>query len=133
MKRVGAMLLFWCWLLAPVFCHAALIVDTATPNQGLMGQPLGVQLKGSGFDATTRLTMSLDVGNKKALMGSVDTPGYAFSLAAAGAMVYVADGESGLRSSTTAPPPTTADRCRRYAQLCLRRTGAGYGGLCGGS
>ena len=50
-------------------------IDSVYPTLGLLGQDLEVTLKGSGFDANTRVSMYLDSGNKRAIIGSVDTPG----------------------------------------------------------
>lgn len=46
----------------------ALTLDSVAPNQGVMGEALPVQVKGSGFTAATRLSMTLDSGNTKAIM-----------------------------------------------------------------
>ena len=57
--------------------YAELKINSAYPTLGLFGQDLEVTLKGSGFDANTRVSMYLDSGNKRAIIGSVPTPGYA--------------------------------------------------------
>jgi hypothetical protein len=75
---------------------AELTLESVYPNQGVLGQDLAVTLKGKGFDENTRVSMTLDVGNKKAILGSVDTPGYARGVTVVGSTAYVADG-SGLQ------------------------------------
>jgi hypothetical protein len=73
---------------------AELTLESFYPNQGVLGQDLAVTLKGSGFDENTRVSMTLDVGNKKAIIGSVDTPGYAYDVTVVGDTAYLADSSS---------------------------------------
>lgn len=75
----------------------ALTLETVAPNQGVMGQELPVHLTGSGFAANTRLSMTLDSGNTKAIISSQDTPGSALGVTVIGTTAYIADGEQGLR------------------------------------
>jgi hypothetical protein len=75
---------------------AQLRIESVYPSLGVIGQGLEVTMKGTGFDANTRVSMYLDVGNRKAVLGSVDTPGYAFSIAVVDHRAYVADGDNGL-------------------------------------
>lgn len=95
-KRVGLVLWICCWLLSPTLGWA-LTLETVTPNQGVMGQALPVTIKGSGFDAKTRVSMNLDAGNKKATIGSVATPGGATAVTVVGYTAFVADGGGGLQ------------------------------------
>jgi hypothetical protein len=76
---------------------AELTLESVYPNQGVLGQDLSVTLKGTGFDENTRVSMTLDVGNKKAIIGSVETPGNACAVTVAGNTAYVADGSGGLQ------------------------------------
>jgi len=55
--------------------HAELKIDSVYPTLGQMGQNLEVEIKGSGFDENTRVSMFLDSSNERMLVGSVDTPG----------------------------------------------------------
>jgi hypothetical protein len=73
---------------------AELTLESVYPNQGVLGQDLAVTLKGTGFDENTRVSMTLDVVNKKAIIGSVDTPGIAMGVTVVGSTAYVADGSS---------------------------------------
>ena len=64
--------------------YAELKIDSVYPTLGLLGQDLEVTLKGSGFDANTRVSMYLDSGNKRAIIGSVNTPKVAESVTVVG-------------------------------------------------
>ncbi len=70
----------------------ALSLDAVYPTLGVMGQNLNVSLKGSGFDGNTRVSMSLDVGNTKMIVGSFVTPGDAHNVTVIGTTAYVAEG-----------------------------------------
>jgi len=76
---------------------AKLTLESVYPNQGVLGQDFEVTLKGTGFDDNTRLSMGMDVGNIKAIIGSVDTPGFANDVTVDAGKAYVADGSSGLQ------------------------------------
>jgi hypothetical protein len=69
---------------------AELTLESVYPNQGVLGEDLSVTLKGTGFDENTRVSMTLDVGNKKAIIGSVDAPGHALDVAVVDDIAYVA-------------------------------------------
>ncbi len=75
------------------------VVDAVYPTLGLMGQNLEVTLIGTGFDSTTRVSMYLDSGNRRALVGAVDTgePENALNIAVSGSYAYVADTMNGLQ------------------------------------
>jgi hypothetical protein len=76
---------------------AELTLESVYPNQGVLGQDLAVTLKGKGFDENTRVSMTLDVGNTKAIIGSVDTPSFAYGVTIVGDTAYVADYQKGLQ------------------------------------
>jgi hypothetical protein len=76
---------------------AELTLESVYPNQGALGQELAVTLKGTGFDENTRVSMTLDVGNKKAIIGSVDTPGSIRDVTVIDNTAYVANSDSGLQ------------------------------------
>ncbi len=69
------------------------IINSVYPSNGTVGKNLPITIKGSGFDANTRVSMSIDVGNNKAIIGSVKTPGSANSVALSATAAYVADCE----------------------------------------
>ena len=48
-------------------------------------------VKGNGFDGSTRVSMYLDSGNQRAIIGSVATPGSAYGVTVVGTIAYVAD------------------------------------------
>lgn len=75
----------------------SLSVESCYPTMGELGTKLEVELKGTGFDLNTRLSMYPDTGNKKAILGSVDTPGSANDVVVVDNIAYVADGSSGLQ------------------------------------
>jgi len=76
---------------------AELRVDSVSPVLGTAGQDLEVTLTGTGFNENTRVSIALDVTNKKDIIGSVDTPGYAFEVVVTGNRAYIADNDSGLQ------------------------------------
>ncbi len=75
----------------------ALTLEKVYPTRGEMGKELKVELKGAGFDGGTRVSMYVDAGNKKAIIGTVDTPGPALAVTVVGNLAYVADGDDGLQ------------------------------------
>ena len=83
--------------LAPGRLHAELTLESVYPSLGEMGQPLDAVLTGLDFDANTRVSMYLDLYNKKAILGSVDTPGTAFDVQVVGNLAYVADFDDGVQ------------------------------------
>ena len=76
---------------------AALQLNSVFPNQGSPGQNLEVTLKGSGFDKNTRISMTLDVGNLKTVVGFINTPGIAHGIVIGDNKCYIADGPDGLK------------------------------------
>ena len=86
------------------FAYAELKLDSVYPTLGELGKDLEVTLNGSGFDVNTRVSMYLDSGNKRTIIGSVDTPGYARSVTVVGTTAYVADNNSGLQVIDVSTP-----------------------------
>ncbi|QTA81703.1 Putative surface protein [Desulfonema limicola] len=93
--QTTVLILFVIFIYSPAF--AELKINSVYPTIGKMGESLPVTIKGSGFDADTRVSMSLDTGNRKAIIGYVDTPGSANDVTVIGTTAYVADGGSGLQ------------------------------------
>ena len=75
----------------------SLSIDSVYPTMGKFGQDLAVDIQGAGFDIETRFSFYPDVGNEKALVGTVDTPNYAYAVAVSGDLAFVADGYGGLQ------------------------------------
>ncbi len=86
---------YFVFLTVPV--QAELTLESVYPNQGVMGQDIYVELKGGGFNVDTRVSMTLDTGNKKAILGSVDTPGSAGGVTVVDRIAYVTAGIFGLQ------------------------------------
>lgn len=76
---------------------AQLELESVYPTLGVMGQGLQVTIRGAGFDGNTKVSMSLEVVARKLILGSVDTPGEAWSVTVVGDRAYGADYESGLQ------------------------------------
>jgi len=76
---------------------AELSLESVYPTVGRMGEDLPVILIGTGFDGNTRVTMALDVSDRKRILASLDTSGYAYDIEIIGDVVYVASGTSGLQ------------------------------------
>ncbi|MDP2647075.1 MAG: hypothetical protein Q8P24_19240 [Desulfobacterales bacterium] len=94
------------WLLLPIMFWAVfgtsngfaqLKIESVYPTLGVLGQDLAVTIQGEGFDGNTRISMGLDVGNKRAFIGSEDTQGEAYRVTVVGGTAYVADGVGGLQ------------------------------------
>ncbi|RLC21872.1 MAG: hypothetical protein DRI57_01285 [Deltaproteobacteria bacterium] len=68
--------LFWFVLMASWVC-AELRQETTYPVVGKVGQDLELSLAGTGFDAETRISVSLDVLNKRSIIASVNAEGVA--------------------------------------------------------
>lgn len=47
-----------------------LTLESVSPARGKLGEPLQVILKGSGFDSNTRVSFTLDSGNRRAVVGT---------------------------------------------------------------
>ena len=77
--------------------YAELELDSAYPTLGALGKNLEVTVKGGGFDSNTTVSMYLDSGNKRAIIGSVDTPDIAYGVTVVGTVAYIADAKSGLQ------------------------------------
>ena len=88
-------LFFVLFLFSPV--HGELTLESAYPTLGLMGQDMEVMLSGTGFDANTRVLMHPDYEYRRAIIGSVDTPGSAEAVTVVGDTAYVLDYDSGLQ------------------------------------
>ncbi len=87
----------FCFVFMTSVAFAELKLESVSSTLGILGEPLNVTLKGSGFDENTRISMYLDIGNKKSIIASVDTPGSAKGVAVSGSLAYVADGDGGLQ------------------------------------
>jgi len=76
--------------------YADLRLESVYPTVGVIGQDLEAALTGTGFDEHTRVSMSLNVGNREAIIGSADTAGTAWGITVAGNYAYIADFGEGL-------------------------------------
>ncbi|MFC1765993.1 hypothetical protein ACFL6U_28440 [Planctomycetota bacterium] len=81
-----------------------LVLDSVYPTLGQLGEELEVVLTGDGFDEHTRVSISPDVGNKKAIIGFQDTPGSACDIVLSGTTAYIADRHGGLRILDVSDP-----------------------------
>ena len=98
--------------------YAELKLDSVYPTLGELGQDLEVILTGSGFDMNTRVSMYLDSGNQRAIIGSVATPARALSVTVVGTTAYVADRDEW----------PSGDRCQQSCQPADHRL-RGYAGI----
>lgn len=73
-------------------------LDAVYPTLGRFGESKDVTLTGAGFDANTRVSMTLDVGNQDSIIGHVDMPRYsAQDVVVVGDIAYVAADYDGLQ------------------------------------
>ncbi len=71
--------------------------DSVYPTLGETGKALNVTMKGAGFDQnSTRVSMYLDIGNTKAIIGSADIPDSAQGIFIADNRAYLAAGSGGI-------------------------------------
>ena len=87
---------------------ADLTIDSVNPKVGKIGENMSVEVRGSGFDADTRVTISLDTGDRNHIIGSLDTPGYASGVGVIGDTLYIADSEAGLQVIDVSDPQNPA-------------------------
>jgi hypothetical protein len=81
-----------------VFCvanaaNAEVKIDSVSQTVGVIGKNMEVTLTGTGFTENTKVSMYIDSGNRKAIIGSVDTPGEANDVKVVDGKAYVADGD----------------------------------------
>jgi len=69
--------------------YAELKIDSVYPTMGIKGKDLSVTIKGSGFDTNTKISVSLDSGNNKAILGSANIP--TRKVVVSGSIAYVSD------------------------------------------
>ena len=72
--------------------YAELRLDSVYPTLGQLVQNLEVTMTGSNFDGSTRVSMSLDAGNRRAILSSLDLPGFEEDVTVQGNIAYVAAG-----------------------------------------
>ncbi|MDM8523924.1 CARDB domain-containing protein [Desulfococcaceae bacterium HSG8] len=81
-----------------------LTLGSADPSAAETGEDSEMRLTGTGFDKNTRVSIYPDIANKKAVVGSMDTPGSPKGVAVSGTTVYVADGDGGLQVTDVSDP-----------------------------
>jgi len=59
-------------------------IRSVYPSNGIVGKNLPITITGSNFDANTRVSMTIDAGNKKAIIGSVKMSNFALDAAISG-------------------------------------------------
>jgi len=81
---------------------AELKIDSVYPTLGVIEEDMEVEVKGTGFDANTRVSMYLEAGNQRMLVGSVNTQDQAQDVFVSGSYAYVAEDYSGLQEPVCA-------------------------------
>ena len=106
MKMHKTSLIIACILISTItsLARADLSIESVYPNVGRLGEDLDVVVQGSGFDENTRVSINLDTGNRRTIIGSADTPGSALGVAVSGTTAYIADGSDGLQIVDVADP-----------------------------
>ncbi len=79
----------------PDMIDEGLSFTSVYPTLGETNRNLSVTLTGTGFDATTRVSMYLDTGRKRAILGALEIEGEAWDVSVSGNYAYVA-GNMGL-------------------------------------
>ncbi len=94
---IEMILIFLIWILTGSQVSAKLELKTVYPTLGITEQDYQAELRGTGFDEDTRVSMFLDAANKKAIIGSTDIPGDAMGITIVDHIAYVADRLNGLQ------------------------------------
>ena len=76
-KAAKSVLLVLCLVISASQAYAEVKIESVSQTVGVMGKNMEVTLTGSGFDENTKVSMYIDSGNRKAIIGSVDTLGNA--------------------------------------------------------
>jgi hypothetical protein len=105
-KMAIGVLLILCFAATASQANAELKINSVYPTLGIKGKDLPVTISGSGFDANTRVSMYLDVGNQRAIIGSIITPGFACDVKINNNIAYIADGNSGFQVIDVSKPST---------------------------
>ena len=72
-KAAIGILIVLCLAMTASQANAEPKIDSVSDTLGVMGQNLPITIRGSGFDATTRVSMSLDVGNMAFIKGTINS------------------------------------------------------------
>ena len=97
MKKISILILSFLLLMSASQAMAELRIDSVSPNVGQLGEELQVTIKGGGFTTDTRVSMSVDVGNAKSVIGYVEAAGRVFrDVTVVGDIAYVAQSGGGL-------------------------------------
>ena len=75
-----------------------LTLESIHPSQGRMGEDLHVILKGGGFDATTRASLSIDSGHVPGVTASLYAGGTLHGIAITGKTAFLANASRGLQA-----------------------------------
>lgn len=87
----AVMAVFGLWAASSAYAEG-ISIDSVYPNVGKLGEDFGVTIRGSGFDANTRVSMSLDVLNRWRIIGSFDNDS-ALDVCLWGSAAYVNSGD----------------------------------------
>jgi hypothetical protein len=69
------------------------------PSLEELGKDFEIMLTGSGFDENTKGSMSLDIGNKMKIIGSIETVSPAWDISVVGNLAYVTCGNQGVNTA----------------------------------
>ncbi|MGD9732349.1 MAG: C13 family peptidase [Desulfamplus sp.] len=79
-------------------------IDTVYPSIGKIGDNLNITINGSGFNKDTRVSVSLDSGNKTSIIGSIKTHAGVSDVTVVDGKAYIANGNYGLQIVDVANP-----------------------------
>lgn len=91
------MIMFFCIVFFAPAASAELVLKAVYPTLGIKDRNLDVTLMGAEFDKSTRISMYLDSGNRRSIVGSMGTTGSAKDIKISGVYAFVAAGSGGLR------------------------------------
>jgi len=80
--------------LSPISCFD---IDSISPSTGFTNQHVTAVISGKNFNSKTRVSMSLDTGNKKAIVGSIEFANPVEDIAIIGNTTYVANMYEGIK------------------------------------
>jgi len=76
--------------------HAELRVDSISPSWGKLSEDLQITIKGNGFDGNTRVSLTIDGGNRRKILGPCKCVSTILDMAYRDNIIYAASGYDGM-------------------------------------
>ncbi len=108
-----------------VFPSHPLSLEKMPPLQVDLGQPVTLELNGSGFNTRTRVSLQMDVDNREAIVGTFPLDGYVNDMLVIGDDLYLANTLTGIQRLDISNPlrPEMVQSASRLSALDLEQDG----------